>query len=116
MVCRFCCPTSTTPQLAVAAQFSQGDGIILELEKYSNTGLRYFNCSLLSGYSNEDERLFFGGFYELSIRSVRDVSKSLDYRHYIRILSLFDQAIEGQRHRHVQKMNNKGLSDMLTHF
>ena len=52
-------PTSTTPQIEVATLFTRTNGIILELEQYSEN-LRYFNCSLLSCYGNEDERLFFG--------------------------------------------------------
>eukprot|EP01083_Nonionella_stella_P064811 169266_1 len=108
LVCRFCGPCSTTPQLEVAALFSKQDGIILELEKYSDN-LRYFNCALLSCYGNEDERLFIGGFHPLCIRSVRQIQngREVNYYYFIRALSVFNQAIEGKRHLRIETVRKK---------
>eukprot|EP01084_Bolivina_argentea_P278504 475815_1 len=69
-------PTSTTTQISVAGIFADANGAILELRK-QHQYLRYFNCSWLSSYSAEDERLFCCAPYDnrqlrfVSIRSVK---------------------------------------------
>ena len=62
-VANFCGPTSTSPQLSVATIFAKEEGMILELEMADSRKaghLRFFDCSFLSCYSSEDERLFCG--------------------------------------------------------
>eukprot|EP01083_Nonionella_stella_P098980 278404_1 len=96
-IAKFCCPTSTTTQLEVATIFADTNGIILELEKASIGGsLRYFNCSLLSVYGSEDERLFIGGKQPLQFRSIRMIRDNHNYRYFIKALSLFDKIINSQ--------------------
>ncbi len=77
--------------------FANSNGIILELEKSSlGDALRYFNCSLLSSYASEDERLFIGGKQPLQFRSIRIVSNKHNYKHFVKALSLFDKIINAQ--------------------
>eukprot|EP01084_Bolivina_argentea_P139131 244787_1 len=53
----FNCPTSTTTKLEVAMMFARDDGIIVELGMQA-TFIKYFNCTFVSCFGNEDERLF----------------------------------------------------------
>eukprot|EP01084_Bolivina_argentea_P202625 346179_1 len=69
---RLCAPTSTSPQIEVAIKFSGQDGMILELQKAVGvTHLTVFNCSWISQYKEEDERLFCGGQFCVNIKSIR---------------------------------------------
>eukprot|EP01084_Bolivina_argentea_P036834 68104_1 len=56
-IARFNSPTSTTTKLQIATIFAKNNGIILELKK-CDPSLRYFNCSFVSCFGNENERLF----------------------------------------------------------
>ena len=85
-------PTSTTTKLQVAHIFSSNDGIIMELAKSSSLkdNTRYFNCSFVSAFPNEDERLFiqpYGLLDVLKISSIRNVSTNENYMEYIDALS-----------------------------
>eukprot|EP01084_Bolivina_argentea_P286271 491059_1 len=118
-VSKFFSPTSMTRQFSVATIFASGNGIILEIEQCQVTGdcnPFYFNCSLLSCYSSEDERLFVGGTgYEqsaffgcngglLQFRSIRLVKEKQNLFFYIKALSLFNIVIDGERlYEHVRK-------------
>ena len=62
-VALLCSPTSTTTCVPVALRFSGMHGMILELENNKSRNLRFFDCSILSKYSSEEERLFFQGGY-----------------------------------------------------
>eukprot|EP01084_Bolivina_argentea_P169002 292995_1 len=72
---RLCSPTSTSCQLTVAVKFSGEDGIVIALnnpkDSYQHKWLTGFNCSWLSRYKEEDERLFFGGGFFIKMVSVR---------------------------------------------
>ena len=48
-----------TTNRGVAESFSKGTGLILTLTMY-DLDLRFFDCSFLSCYASEDERLFCG--------------------------------------------------------
>ena len=57
---RFECPLSTTKSFDVAQQFTDGfTGTILMLKR-GNGKTRYFDCSRISAFPNEEERLFMG--------------------------------------------------------
>ena len=81
---RLCCPTSTSKQIAVATRFGGSDGIIIQLNNYRyffSTKLRSFNCSWLSNYCAEDERLLFGGASQVQIENIYilKLSSIMDY-------------------------------------
>ena len=99
----FSSPTSTSAQVAVAAIFAN-DGIVLELAKYENH-VTFFDCTWLSCFSNEDERLFIHGDNYLKIDSIRSIKDNIDYRIFINVLMIFDAAISG----HTQKFGLKGF-------
>ena len=70
----------------------------MELEKHNDGGsLTYFNCSLLSCYIHEDERLFFGGKGKLQFKSIRLVSEKKNLFYYIHSLMNFNKIINGER-------------------
>eukprot|EP01084_Bolivina_argentea_P091660 164971_1 len=109
-VTKFHSPTSLTRQLEVATIFASTDGIIIEVEQgkgYWTYNPFYFNCSLVSAYAVEDERLFIGGsglYNSLNVgdgggwiqfRSIRTIKTNKDYLWIVRALSLFDTIITG---------------------
>eukprot|EP01084_Bolivina_argentea_P090681 163350_1 len=82
----FSSPTSTTVQISVATIFAKTKGAILELQKH-DLYLRYFNCTWLSSFANEDERLFFSSTYgHLRFGSIRNIKDNHNYEIYINAL------------------------------
>lgn len=84
-------------QREVATIFAdQNKGLILELGHY-DVGTEYFNCSFLSAFGAENERLFCGGFRPIQFVSIYELNNetSKNYRYFIRSLVLFDGAIKG---------------------
>ena len=61
---RLCGPLSTSKQKEVAIRFATTKGMVLELNNnadfFSGLYLKFFNCSLISLFKEEDERLFMG--------------------------------------------------------
>ena len=57
---RLSAPTSTTKQYSVASRFSGSDGIIITLNNDTRMSryLTFWNCSWMSNYGAEDERVF----------------------------------------------------------
>lgn len=98
-IANFCCPTSTTTQFEVATAFTdESKGVILQLEKTQHQNgldLKYFNCTLLSRYAHEDERLFIGGMAPLQIASMWIVQKNQNLRCFVRAITLFGRALDG---------------------
>ena len=62
-----------------------------------DVGTEYFDCSFLSAYGSEDEHLFCGGYRPLRFVSIYEIghTKCKNYRHFIKALVLFDNAIKG---------------------
>ena len=94
-ITRFSSPTSLTVQMAVATIFAREKGIILELER-GNGFLKYFNCSWLSCFSNEDERLIFGGRHSVKLTSIRNIPDNHNYKLYIHAFTYFNYLINMQ--------------------
>jgi hypothetical protein len=68
-IARFASPTSTSTKLSVAVNFASEDGLILVLAKYG-LDVCSFNCSWLSDFAGEEERLFVGGYQPLVITNI----------------------------------------------
>ncbi len=83
-------PTSTTTKLQIAMIFAKNDGIILESKKDSLGWTRYFNCSLVSCFPHENERLFVSPpgstFYSLEFNSIRIIETNENYSVFIKAL------------------------------
>ena len=97
-VIRLCGPTSTTRTFEVAINFSTSDGIVMKINNGSllhSQYLRYFNCSWLSCFNDEDERLFCGGNYPLRVESVIMVATNANFCLYFKSLFYFDCMVSG---------------------
>eukprot|EP01084_Bolivina_argentea_P267148 453403_1 len=95
-------PTSTSKHLEIAFKFSGGrDGVIIQLNNQKGTSVaeRCFDCSWISSFPEEDERLFYGGRFMLEIESVRIFDEKNDewknYENIINALYLFDAMLSG---------------------
>eukprot|EP01084_Bolivina_argentea_P091116 164061_1 len=66
---RLCSPTSTSKHIEVTTRFSGEKGIIITFNNnganYPARYLRFLDCSWVSKFKEEDERLIFGGGYTI---------------------------------------------------
>eukprot|EP01084_Bolivina_argentea_P194277 333301_1 len=70
---RLCSPTSTSKHKEVAMRFAGKEGMILQFNNPHTVQYQYlrgFDCSWMSLYPEEGERLFFGGFFPIKLESV----------------------------------------------
>ena len=92
-------PCSTSTQREVAVNFAKSDGIILKLDNdtYRGSLQHYFDCSWISNYFEESERLWIAGRTHLPLRivSIVIVKNAKNYRKMMRALFLFDAMISG---------------------
>lgn len=97
---RLCSPTSTSKQLEIASRFSGRNGIIIQLNDnvgIGADGLRSFNCSWISSFSEEDERLYCGGNYRICVQSVRFQVDGIwkNYEEFIHAMFVLDGMVSG---------------------
>ena len=117
-------PLSTSVHLEVAMKFSGAEGMILEMD--NETGncvwLHGMNCSWISRYKEEDERLFFGCHHSLrpiaiNISSIRIIETATNYRDTIQAITLFDNIISNNIEKKVsQKLISNSvviMSDLI---
>eukprot|EP01084_Bolivina_argentea_P249834 418378_1 len=91
-------PTSTSKCIEVATRFGGDHGLIIELNNsgdWSSEYLRCFNCSWVSNFMAEEERLFFGGRHRIKVESVRNLETRIDYRNILHALFYFDSMLNG---------------------
>merc|ERR1712154_678731 len=87
--------------MGVAVKFSGDKGIVIQLDNPQTEQywlLRGFNCSWISRYKEEDERLFFGGFRRIKIESIRKRNTKQiwhNYKPFIFALFYLDSLITG---------------------
>ena len=105
---QFCSPTSTTTALPVALNFGKR-GIIIELKNTQSILLPFLDCSVISDFSNEEERLFFQGGYQsgflsntyLSFNSIRVIHSNHSYKVYVQsitfLLKVFNERLNHSR-------------------
>ena len=95
-------PFSTTVDKDVANRFSDGTGIILQLEPTGGSDDCYFDVEWLSNYSFEKERLF-GFACNLQICDIKYYhhGKFPNNERYLTALSLFSGLFEGHFIRHL---------------
>eukprot|EP01084_Bolivina_argentea_P280489 479693_1 len=84
-----CQPTSTSRQVEVASLFSEKNGIIIKLSKYSDN-LKYFDCSFLSCHGNESEYLVMQSEYESVVTDIQDFKLGLKMMFLSEALIMFD--------------------------
>ena len=57
--------------------------------------LRCFDCSYISRFKEEDERLFFGGFYRIKVINVRLIKTKENMQQFVVAMCEFDKALTG---------------------
>eukprot|EP01084_Bolivina_argentea_P025576 47566_1 len=93
----FSSPTSTTTKLQIANIFTGNEGVILELKKRCDN-LRYFNCSFVSAFGHEKERLFINppkDTFVLEFNTIRNMSTNENYKDLIDAIKILDNVICG---------------------
>ncbi len=90
-------PCSTSTQRSVAVNFAKSNGIILKLNNDTFRGRyqSFFDCSWISNYLEESERLWIAGQQPLRIVHILIVRTAKNYEKMIRALYLFDAMISG---------------------
>eukprot|EP01084_Bolivina_argentea_P008584 16055_1 len=91
-------PTSTTKQIAVACRFGGDDGITLQLNNngcLNSFQLTAWDCSWLSSFNEEDERVWIGGQHPIKVESITLILTSVNYYQYLRSFFYFDCMITG---------------------
>eukprot|EP01084_Bolivina_argentea_P293722 505236_1 len=88
-------PTSTSKQLSVATNFAKRDGIIIELQNdwHIYQYQTFFDCSWISNFKEEDERLWFGGSHMIRMVSVRIVDTAKNYEEFFTAFHAFDYIV-----------------------
>ena len=90
-------PCSTSTQRSVAVNFAKSNGVILKLnnDNVHAEDQCFFDCSWISNYFEESERLWIAGKRALRIVSIAIVQNAKNYRKMIRAFYLFDAMISG---------------------
>merc|ERR1712079_291791 len=92
-------PSSTSKHIEVALKFSGNDGVVFTFDNPSNHGqyrlLRSFACSHISRFKEEDECLFFGGYYRIKVVTVRLIKTKENMKHFVSALFKFDKFLTG---------------------
>eukprot|EP01084_Bolivina_argentea_P279018 476950_1 len=101
-IARFNVPLSTTSELTKAAEFagfSDGtDGLVIELCSYDSINTVFaFDCSAISAFEEEEERLFYGGDTILRIESIRQLVANTwtNYTNYVKAIAAITRLMNG---------------------
>eukprot|EP01083_Nonionella_stella_P196630 723323_1 len=82
-------PLSTTSSLAVAINFANSNGLVVQFTLESlmvETKPNFFATSWLSDYSSEKEKLFIQNYLPLGIENITDVSLGFEYAVILKVL------------------------------
>ena len=93
MIACFNAPTSMTTNYNVAYSFSNGSGLILEINR-DLLDLCYFDCKWLSDYPNESECLLFGGYQSVKIINIYSSKLKCNYKIYIQCIHILQSMIQ----------------------
>eukprot|EP01084_Bolivina_argentea_P308174 532795_1 len=89
-------PTSTSKHMEVSLNFATRDGMIIQL---NNIGQAYevpfFDCSWISKYVEEAERLFIGGWKMITIESVIVIESKKNFEEWFQALGFLDELFSG---------------------
>eukprot|EP01084_Bolivina_argentea_P169004 292997_1 len=90
-------PTSTSVDVEVSINFGTRAGMVIQLNNnyYEAQELPFFDCSWISRYGEENERLFFGGYDIIIVESVILLDSKQDYEQWFHALGLLDGLFSG---------------------
>eukprot|EP01084_Bolivina_argentea_P263105 445202_1 len=89
-------PCSTSKDVEIAINFAKRDGIIIQLQNDQfNEGAeqRFFDCSWISTYAEENERIFISGGHRLRIESITIIETAENFGTFFHSLYIFDSMI-----------------------
>merc|ERR1712129_465395 len=113
-------PTSTSKQLVVATKFGGREGMILTFDNGGNAQYQYlrcFNCCFLSAFPEEDECLFFGGFYRIKLVCLRLLATHQNFEQFARCCTYLDGLVTGAAmHNFKLKKNDRFVIDNLLKY
>eukprot|EP01084_Bolivina_argentea_P288351 494886_1 len=92
-------PTSTSKQKEVAYRFATRDGIVLQMNNNKTIHGKnevFFDCSWISAYAEEDERIFFGGRFLVELESIIIIKTRKNYKEIMTAFYKFDSMLSGQ--------------------
>eukprot|EP01084_Bolivina_argentea_P007035 13251_1 len=113
---RLCSPTSTSKKFEVAARFGGENGIIIELNNkgyHMSSETRSWNCSWISNYSGENERLFIGGAWPIRVIGITNIRTKEKFARFLGPLFCFDCMIGGAT---ISEQNKPHLSETYHSF
>ena len=95
---RFDTPTSTSKSKEIAWRFAGTGGMVIAVGNQKNESKcqPLFEATWISAFAEEDEYLWFGNIYGVSVEDVVIVASSRAYRHSVAALDLFDAVLSGQ--------------------
>ena len=118
----FKAPLSTSKDIEVAIKFATRDGLIMEIQNNDfNEGAKQnmFDCSWISRYSEENERLFVANEHKLQIVSIRIIETGTNITLFWKALKLFDYILGGKglytQESELTEQNYKCLNSLLCH-
>merc|ERR1712113_870204 len=92
-------PSSTSKTFAVALKFSGPEGVVFTFDNPRSEPqyeyLRSFACSHISRFKEEDEYLFFGGFYRIKVVSLRLIKTKQNMKKFVVVFFKFDKFLTG---------------------
>merc|ERR1712228_803429 len=88
-------PSSTSKQISVAIKFSGPKGVVLTFDNpqynHQYQYLRGWDCSWIGRFGKEeDERLFFGGFYRIKVVNLRLIETNENMKQFVSAIFYFD--------------------------
>eukprot|EP01084_Bolivina_argentea_P011998 22480_1 len=118
-------PVSTSMHIEVAVKFSDRNrGAVMQLDNpltLQHQGLCGFNLSWISNFPEEDERLFFGGYYFIKLTSIRLGSTKQNFGAAMHIMYYLDVILTGGellddngKQMTVEKQDIQLLKDLFT--
>eukprot|EP01084_Bolivina_argentea_P079427 144087_1 len=110
-------PCSTSKDIEIAMNFASG-GMIMQLQNNFAAGkcATFFDCSFVSNYSEENERLFIAESCNLKIESIIIIKTAKNFEDIIHALHLFDHMISGAKCRenvHISKSDVEILDILI---
>eukprot|EP01083_Nonionella_stella_P239444 838016_1 len=103
---RLTAPTSTTMHIEVATNFSGQHGMLLQFRnRKRNYFLTGFDCSWISRYKGESERLFFGGNYYIRLETIILRSTNENFSEFISALFYLDTMLSGGFYAIIESIN-----------
>eukprot|EP01084_Bolivina_argentea_P266659 452359_1 len=96
---RLCGPVSTSMQKTIGVRFADDNGMVIRLnnngDRNSSLCLKFFDCSFISLYKEEDERLFFGGAHRVRIENIRKIKQPKNFSAFFKPLYYVNCMING---------------------